>query len=123
MAVGGGTINAWSDTPTFKKWVYDIWLPFIRKLTTRPGALLIDNCGVDIFKLREQVTSLNPPQNCKDIHQPMNMGLSCAWELRYRAQLLQGIVKDLEIRKERRKESHPLRCGISEVCFGCLFGC
>ena len=37
--------NACSDSVTFNKWFYNLFIPFVRRKTSKPVALLMDNCG------------------------------------------------------------------------------
>lgn len=37
--------NAWSGTPTFKRWFEKVFVPHVRKITSRNFILLMDNCG------------------------------------------------------------------------------
>lgn len=113
--------NAWSDSATFKQWFYNIFLPFVRRFTSRPVALVMDNCGphgTDLNDPQEQVNILTLPPNCTAIHQPMDLGIIGAWKLRYRRLLLQEIVKNLESRQARRDGSAELVSGMRGLAEG-----
>ena len=113
--------NAWSDTVTFKKWFYDVFLPFICRHTSRPVALLMDNCGLHGAELsdpRQKVTIMTLPPNCTSLHQPMEMGIISTWKLKYRSLLIRAIVEDLETLQQRRDDSTTLKQGMRGLSEG-----
>lgn len=110
--------NSWSDTLTFKRWFYEVFLPFIRKATSRPCVLLMDNCGphgTDLKDSRNQVTIMTLPPNCTAIHQPMDLGIIAAWKVRYCWMLLRKIVLDIETRQQRRESNRALIAGMKGI--------
>ena len=107
--------NAWSDAEVFRSWFYDLFLPHIRKRTSAPVALLMDNCGAhgsDLHDCREQVTIFPLPPNCTSIHQPMDMGVIAAWKALYRRNLLLEIIGDIETQEQRRKKNEKRPAGM-----------
>lgn len=50
--------NAWSDYVTFRLWFYKTFSLFIRRFTSKKGALVIDNCrphGIDLTDCKKQI--------------------------------------------------------------------
>ena len=79
--------NAWSDSVTFKKWFYNLFIPFVRRQTSKPVALLMDNCGphgTDIVDHTGQIQIITLPPNCTGVHQPMDLGIIASWKSKYR---------------------------------------
>lgn len=96
--------NAWANTVTSKKWFFDVFLPFIRRNTSRYTALVMDNCGPHGAELnypKGQVTITTLPPNCASLHQPMDMGIISKWELEYGSVLIRAVVENLESRQQR----------------------
>lgn len=114
--------NAWSDGVTFRRWFYDIFVPFIRTFTSKPVALLIDVCGphgADLTDPKEQITIVTLPPNCTSVHQQMDMmDIITAWKKSYRELMLCEIERDAALRQGRRDESSSLRAGMKGLAEG-----
>ncbi|PXF44776.1 Jerky protein-like [Gracilariopsis chorda] len=83
--------NACSDAKTFKKWIYVVFLAFVRILTSEKVLLLMGNCGphsADLNDSFEQVTILSLPPNCTSRFQPMKMGVIATLKMKYKSRLL-----------------------------------
>ena len=105
--------NACSDSVTFKLWFYEVFLPHIRKRTSKLVAVVTENCGphgTDIIDSREQVIIMTLPPNCTRRHQPMDLGIIAACEVHYRQNMLRLIVADLEDRMQHREKSANKPC-------------
>lgn len=100
--------NAWSDSVVFKKWFYEVFIPHVRRTTSLPVALVMDNCGPhgsDVSDSRGQVTIFPLPPNCTSIHQPMDLGVIAEWKALYRRNLLIELMDDIE-NQETLREQH-----------------
>lgn len=110
--------GAWSDTATFRKWYYDVFLPHIREKTCEGVILLIDNCGpqgTDLVDKTGQVNIISLPANCKAVHQPMDAGVITAFKVRYRCELLRRIIENVEHREELQKAALHFKCGTKGI--------
>lgn len=113
--------NAWSDTLTFKRWFHGVFVPFVRKRTSAPVALLMDNCGrhaADLIDHKNQVSIFPLPPNCTASHQPMDLGIISAWKAHYRRLMLRDVMDDLETRMERRQHNWGLAPGMTGLAEG-----
>lgn len=107
--------NAWSDTATFKKWFHDVFLRHVRRFTSRPVILLMDNCGPhgsDLIDARAQVTLQALPPNCTSVHQPMDQGVIAAWKAEYRLLYLKESLEDIETQEQRRQQNIGKKAGM-----------
>lgn len=103
--------NAWSDSVTFKKWFYGVFLPFIRAKTSEKVLVIMDNCGphgADLVDNRDQVTIMTLPPNCTSLFQPMDMGVIAALKLKYKPRLLERISLLIDHRSALRQEARRL---------------
>jgi hypothetical protein len=86
--------KAWSDsktfTLTFTLWYTEVFLPFVRRFTSRKVLLIMDNCSshTSLEDPKGQVTVVELPPNCTSKHQPMDQGIIAAFKTRYRTRLL-----------------------------------
>ena len=106
--------NAWSDSITFTKWYYEVFLVFVHRTKSDRVVLLMDNCGPhgsDLCDSRMQVTILTLPPNCTSMYQPMDMGVIAAMKLHYRSLLLNRITSTVEHRAEMRRAAQHLKAG------------
>lgn len=113
--------NAWSDTITFRRWFMDVFIPFVRRFTSKKVALVMDNCGPhgsDLNDPREQIQIFTLPPNCTSVHQPMDMGIIAAWKKLYRYEMLHQILKDVETRQKRREDSIAMPPGMRGLSEG-----
>lgn len=72
--------TAWSDALTFQKWFSSVLLPFVRKTTTKPVTIIVDNTRShkNISDARQKVRLIPLPPNVTAIHQPMDLGVIAA---------------------------------------------
>ena len=113
--------NAWSETQTFKRCYFNVFLPLIRKHTSDKVILLMDNCGphgTDLQDAREQVTILTLPPNCTARHQAMDAGIIAAWKMQYKQELLRRILGNLEEREALRKAAASWKSGTKGIAQG-----
>ena len=72
--------NAWVDLEVYKRWWFNVFLPFVRNHTSEPVALLMDNCSGHDLTLEDplgQVEVLLFPPNCTSVYQPLDQGNHC----------------------------------------------
>ena len=113
--------NAWADNVVFKRWFYEVFLPHVRKTTSRPVALVMDNCGphgADISDGRGQVTIYPLPPNCTALHQPMDLGVIAEWKAHYRRNLLVEMMDDIENQEARRDQNKKRPGGMKGLAEG-----
>lgn len=108
--------NAWNDSKLTKWWFRDIFLPEIRKRTSRQVVLLADNFGshdADVPALQDpQVKWILLPPNCTAVHQPMDQGVIAALKANYKSKLLHAMVKNLENYDHLRQLGSTLAPGV-----------
>ena len=95
--------KAWSDTRTFTRWFYELFLPHVRSKTKDKVLLIMDNCGPHGAKIADpmgQVKLISLPPNCTAVHQPMDQGIIHALKRKYRYKLLSKIMENIEHRDE-----------------------
>lgn len=105
--------NAYSDTVTFKRWCYDVFLPYVRNNTSRNVILFMNNCGphgTDLSGSRGQFQILTLLPKFTALHQPMDLGIIGAGKTRYRGMILKKILTNIETRQQRTDSSNK--------CFG-----
>jgi len=91
--------RAWSDTMTMQKWFTDLFLPFIRKQTSHPVALVLDNASShskELFDPKGQVSVVPLPPNTTSMLQPMDAGIISALKCTYRYDLLAEVISRFE---------------------------
>lgn len=113
--------NAWADNVVFKRWFSEVFLPHVRKTTSRPVALVMDNCGphgADISDSRGQVAIYPLPPNCTALHQPMDLGVIAAWKAHYRRNLLVEMMEDIENQQARRDQNRKRPAGMKGLADG-----
>lgn len=107
--------DASSYSATFRKWLYDIIISFIRKWTSKKVVLLLDNCETHADNIKdpmEQISILLLPPNCTSLQQPMNMGIIASWKDLYRGKMVWQLIVDFESRQERRDSKNVLMTGM-----------
>lgn len=69
--------KAWPNTGTFLKWFNNVFLPHVRKVTSKPVALVVGNASShnELKDFRGQVSVIPLPPNVAALHQPMDMGV------------------------------------------------
>lgn len=83
--------NSWADNVIFKGWFYEIFFPFVRKTTSQPVALMMDNCdshGSEFTGSHDQVSIYPLPPSNTSVHQPIELGITTQWKLHYWQNLL-----------------------------------
>ena len=108
-------ISAWSDTATFQKWFYLVFVPFVRKRTSKKVALVMDNCrphGVYLLDPTEQVSVITLLPNCTSMFQPMDMRTIACLKVRCRSMLLQRMLEVFENRSQLREVAKKLAAGL-----------
>lgn len=112
--------TAWSNTGTFRKWFNYVFLPHVRKVTSKPVALVVDNASShnELKDMRGQVSVIDLPPNVTALHQPMDMGVIYAFKRLYRRAMLRELVRDIESRSERREANHKNPGGMNGIAEG-----
>lgn len=98
--------NAWSDRETYKKWFFSLFLPHVRKTTTKKVLLIMDNCGPHsntALDFKEQVQIVFLPPGCTSKHQPMDQGIISWLKRAYKKQLLEEMLDVFERKEEIKK--------------------
>lgn len=107
--------NSCSDAVTYRQWFYNVFVPFVRRFTSKPVALLMNSCGphgADLIDPKSQIAVFTLPPNCTAIRQPMDMGIIATWKAQYRKMMLRAFVEDVESRQLRRDNNDLLRNGM-----------
>lgn len=84
--------NSWMDGVVFKKCVYEVFSPCVRRRTTDKVALGVDNLASDDDISDEQMLLIALPLNTTAVCQPFDAGAIAAPMLRYKRRLLCGLV-------------------------------
>ena len=99
-----------------KWWFHDVFLPAIRKRTSRPVILIADNFGshnsTDAALQDQQVRWVLLPPNCTSVHQPMDQGIIAALKRKYKSKMLHAMVKNLERYDELRAVGASIAAGV-----------
>ena len=94
----------------------DVFLPAIRKRTSRPVILIADNFGThdstDTTLQDQQVKWVLLPPNCTSVHQPMNQGIIAALKRKYKSKMLHAMVKNLERYDELQAGGAAIAAGV-----------
>ena len=112
--------QACADRVTFRHWFFDVFIPYIRNVTKRPVALVLDENvphEKDLEDPDEQVQLISLPSAFTNRQEPMRNGLITEWRHEYRHELLTRMIDEMDDREERRKASGHLRAdllGMSE---------
>ena len=108
--------NAWNDSKLTKWWFHDVFLPEIRKRTSRQVVLLADNFGshdIDDIALQDpQVKWILLPPNCTAVHQPMDQGVIAALKASYKTKLLHVMIRNLDNYDQLRQLGAALTAGV-----------
>ncbi len=111
--------NAWNDYTLTKWWFHDVFLPEVKKRTSNKVALIADNFGShdpdDTLLQDPQVEWVLLPPNCTSVHQPMDQGIIAALKRRYKRQLLQVMVSNLEKYDELRQLGAYMAAGVRGI--------
>ncbi|PXF47641.1 Jerky protein-like [Gracilariopsis chorda] len=86
--------NAWSDSVTYRRWFLEVFMPYVRRYTSKRVTLVMDNCGphgTDVLDINGQVTIFTLPPNCTSLFQPMDMGVIATLKAKYKSKLLRKI--------------------------------
>ena len=96
--------------------VHDVFLPAIRKRTSRPVILIADNFGshdsTDAALQDQQVKWVLLPPNCTSVHQPMDQGIIAVLKRKYKSKMLHAMVKNLERYDELRAVGASIAAGV-----------
>lgn len=106
--------NAWSDTAPFRECFYDVFIPFLRKFTSKKVVPLLDNCephGDDIEDSMKQISIWLLHPNCTTLHQPIDTSIIVSWKALHRRELVRYLMAYFESRQERRDSNKPLMNG------------
>lgn len=89
--------NAWADSEIFKGWFEHVFLPFVRKQTSNPVALIMDNCSSheDVNDPHGQVRMFSLPPNVTSVYQPLDLGVIAVVKANYRHTLLRKVIDRL----------------------------
>lgn len=115
--------NAWSDVRVFKLWWSNLFLPYVRSVTSEKVLLLMDSHSshADLVDLRGQVTILELPPNCSGSkHRPMDAGIVAAWKVRYRTKLLGVHVDTMASAPQLREQAEKRK--VARGCMGLAEG-
>lgn len=111
--------HAWSDCVTFSRWFYNIFVPFIRLITSKNVALLrrlYRLRGNDVLDPEEKIHIMKLPPNSIVLHKPVSLGCIAAWKAKYRIIILRSIVHNGQklSKNERTQEYTPKKTAWSE---------
>ena len=97
-------------------WFHDVFLPAIRKRTSRKVILIADNFGshdaTDTALQDQQVEWILLPPNCTSVHQPMDQGIIATLKRKYKSKMLHAMVKNLEKYDELRAVGESISAGV-----------
>ena len=115
--------RAWMDIPTCWNWFNNVFFPEVRKRTSRPVLLLMDNAPghFETFQ-RENVAVHFFPPNVTSWKQPCDLGMIAALKKRYKFLYLKDMLSFYELNTTNQKllkdESLKMRRGSVGVHYG-----
>ena len=96
--------KAWMTASVFQDWFSKTFVPAVRKYQrenniARKAVLLLDNCPAhppaDTIKSADgSITSYYLPKNTTSMIQPLDQGIIANFKLKYRQDLVQGVIED-----------------------------
>ena len=91
--------NGWMANKGFEHWIQQ-WYDHVKKLSTGPWLLLMDNCGAHetIMNLDRVRIKFLPPRSTMK-HQPLDLGSIATAKIRYRSKLLSAILDVMELKR------------------------
>ena len=98
--------SAWMDSVGFEHWLH-WWHGEVRKLSSGPWLLLLDNCGGHVPSTTLPGVRIELlPANTTSTYQPLDQGLISQTKIRYRSILLRRICHNAE---KRRTGNHSFK--------------
>ena len=98
------TKKEWMTASVFQDWFSKTFVPAVRKYQrenniARKAVLLLDNCPAyppaDTIKFADgSITSYYLPKNTTSMIQPLDQGIIANFKLKYRQDLVQGVIED-----------------------------
>ena len=115
--------RAWIDGPVFTKWLDEVFIPLVRRRTSEPVLLMLDNAPghMDEF-VKDGVSISFFPTNCTSWKQPMDMGIIAALKKRYKFLMMKDIVDFFDLPEDMKdnlyQSGSQLRRGTAGVSYG-----
>ena len=89
--------STWLDSSICQRWFDEVFVPFVKKTTSRKVALLLDNCPGHIIKNEDpQIVIIFLPPNVTSVFQPMDMGILFALKCQYKTEILAKLAALIE---------------------------
>ena len=107
--------NGWSDSVTYRRCFGEVFLPVVRRHTSKKVALIMDNCGphaTDVLDVNGQASILTLPPNCTSLFQPIDMGVIATLKAKYKSRLLKKILHAIEERENLRNAAKGMKAGM-----------
>ena len=107
--------NAWNYHVLTKWWFHGVFLPTIRRRTSRKVVLIANSFGshdvTDTSLQDPQVECILLPPNYTSVHQPMDLSIIAALKKNSKSKMLHAMVKHLERYDELRAVGVSLPAG------------
>jgi len=88
--------NSWMDASVFKRWVFEVFWPYVRSFTTDKVALIVDNLASHDDFSDDQLLLIALPPNTTAVFQPLDAGVIQALKMRYKKRFLAVVVRYLD---------------------------
>jgi len=88
-------VNSWMDVPTMAHWFASVFVQEVRRVTTEPVFLIMDNAPSHGELKEDGVTIVCLPHNTTSMYQPLDVGIISAVKRRYNGRLLRRVLRRL----------------------------
>lgn len=110
--------KAWSDQKTYKKWFDEVFLPYIRSITTAKILLIVPFVSDDVLDETKQVKCVTMPSNTTAFQPPLSLEVISSVIRVYRYNLLNEILYDFNNREQQRNEAAKMLAGTAGLAEG-----
>lgn len=87
--------NSWMDGPIMEQWFKTVFVAEVRRITSEPVYLVMDNAPSHGELQADGVTIVCLPPNTTSMYQPLDMGIISAVKRRYKARLLRRVLTNI----------------------------
>ena len=117
--------NAWMDTHVCHTWLNNVFMPFVRlnnggrKVILLWDGLKAHNCDSLHAQLESaNISTILLPPNTTSVYQPLDQGVIAALKKRYRSNLLEVNLRNLNSLRELRRQGALLPSGTAGLSYG-----
>lgn len=114
--------NAWVDRTVYRFWWSNVFLPEVRRFTSDPVALLMDNCAghdPNCIDPTGQVDVYFFPPNVTSVYQPLDQGIIASVKAVYKREMVGRLVEAYGKYDELQEVASRAKKGRKGLQFGC----